>query len=85
MDIEADILDRYVPASDWQQLVSTLRMNGAAHVGRALSTCHALFRVYSARLASKLGYELPDYDEAVARYTDRLSAIAAAGGVANDD
>lgn len=78
-------LDRYVPASDWQQLVSTLRMDGADHVARALSTCHALFRIYSARLATRLGYRLPDYDDAVARYTDRLSGIAAAGGVTNDD
>jgi aminoglycoside 6-adenylyltransferase len=65
-------IDRYLPAQDWEDLLSTYRGNGYPEMWRSLFTCYRLFRSCSKALAEQLGYKYPNYDEAVSRYTDTI-------------
>jgi len=63
-------IDRYLPAADWELLLSTYVQGGSEEMRRALQTCYALFRKYSRETAEMLGYAYPNYDEQVTRYTE---------------
>lgn len=73
----AKFLDRYVPAEDWQLLLSTYACNGYSEMWRSLYTCHDLFRKYARAVAERLGYAYPDYDRAITGYTDKIYAEVA--------
>lgn len=72
----AKFLDRYVPAEDWQLLLSTYACNGYEQMWRSLYTCYDLFRKYAHDVAERLGYPYPDYDRAITGYTDKIYAEA---------
>lgn len=62
-------IDQYLPHEDWQVLLSSYSMNGYHEMWQALFTCFELFRTYSKTVASNLGYNYPDYDKAITKYT----------------
>ncbi|GIQ71428.1 aminoglycoside 6-adenylyltransferase [Xylanibacillus composti] len=65
-------IDRYLPAEDWERLISTYRTDGYAEMWQSLFACYALFRKHSTSLAANLGYMYPDYDEAITKYTENI-------------
>ncbi|WP_400163626.1 aminoglycoside 6-adenylyltransferase [Brevibacillus sp. TJ4] len=67
-------LDRYLPREDWDKLLSTYEQNGYAQTWQSLFTCQALFRKYAKAVSESLGYEYPDYDEAITAYTQNVYA-----------
>lgn len=73
-------LDKYLPSKDWETLLSTFAMNSPESLERSLSTCHELFRRYSSAVAERLGYTIPDYDEAVSKYTELVRNALALDG-----
>lgn len=67
-------IDRHLPPEDWEKLLSTYAEHGYADMWKSLFTCYELFRKYSKRVAANLGYDVPDYDEAITGYTERIYA-----------
>lgn len=65
-------IDRYLPAQDWDDLLSTYRQNSYSEMWQSLFTCHSLFRANSKAVAENLGYLYPNYDEAVTRYANDI-------------
>lgn len=65
-------LDRYLPEQHWQALLSTYVGDSYEAVWQSLFNCYELFRLYSKSVAKGLGYEYPNYDEAVTRYTTSI-------------
>lgn len=65
-------IDRYLPASDWEALLSTYCGSSRSLLWQALQTCQELFRTYSRQVAERLGYTYPAYDEAVTGYIERV-------------
>ncbi|WP_391573441.1 aminoglycoside 6-adenylyltransferase [Cohnella sp.] len=65
-------IDRYLPAEDWESLLSTYDGKAYPNVWRSLFACYALFRKYSGSVAEKLGYRYPDYDVAITPYTENI-------------
>jgi aminoglycoside 6-adenylyltransferase len=65
-------IDRFLPAPDWEALLSTFNENGYQPMWQSLFTCYALFRAYSKAVAVSLGYTYPDYDAAITAYTQRI-------------
>lgn len=65
-------IDQYLPAKDWEQLLSTYRQGSLSEIWQALWICYQLFRTYSKQVAENLGYTYPPYDEAITRYTENL-------------
>ena len=61
-------IDQYLPAEQWQALLSTYRTDSVENTCRSLFTCHELFRDAAKNFAAKYGYTYPDYDENVSRY-----------------
>ncbi|SEM64467.1 aminoglycoside 6-adenylyltransferase [Paenibacillus sp. OV219] len=62
-------INRYLPGEDWEQLLSTYSENGYKEMWQSLFTCYELFRKYSKKVSEALGYEYPDYDDAITKYT----------------
>lgn len=67
-------IDQYLPAEQWQALLSTYRTDSVENTWRSLFTCHELFRDASKNFAAKYGYTYPDYDENVSRYVRDMYA-----------
>lgn len=65
-------LDRYLPAEDWDALLSTYSASGYPEMWRSLFVCYELFRKYSKAVARSFGYDYPDYDDAITEYTERI-------------
>ncbi|GIP21890.1 aminoglycoside 6-adenylyltransferase [Paenibacillus sp. J22TS3] len=65
-------IDRYLPAEDWETLLSTYSESGYPEMWRSLFTCYGLFRQYSIAVADRLGYDYPDYDAAITKYTEDI-------------
>ena len=65
-------INRWLPHADWEALLSTYSQHGYPNMWQSLFACHALFRTYSRAVADKLGYEYPDYDEAITTYTMKI-------------
>ncbi|MFD0713252.1 aminoglycoside 6-adenylyltransferase [Paenibacillus sp. GCM10027626] len=63
-------IDRYLANEDWEVLLSTYSENGYKEMWQSLFTCYKLFRKYSKAVARSLGYQYPDYDEAITKYTE---------------
>ena len=67
-------IDQYLPAEQWQALLSTYRTDSVENTWRSLFTCHELFRDAAKNFAAKYGYTYPDYDENVSRYVRDMYA-----------
>ena len=67
-------IGQYLPAEQWQALLSTYRTDSVENTWRSLFTCHALFRDAAKNFAAKYGYTYPDYDENVSRYVRDMYA-----------
>ena len=67
-------IGQYLPAEQWQALLSTYRTDSVENTWRSLFTCHELFRDASKNFAAKYGYTYPDYDENVSRYVRDMYA-----------
>ena len=67
-------IDQYLPAEQWQALLSTYRTDSVENIWRSLFTCHELFRDAAKNFAAKYGYTYPDYDENVSRYARDMYA-----------
>ena len=67
-------IDQYLPAEQWQALLSTYRTDSVENTWRSLFTCHELFRDAAKNFAAKYGYAYPDYDENVSRYVRDMYA-----------
>ncbi|USG63391.1 aminoglycoside 6-adenylyltransferase [Brevibacillus ruminantium] len=65
-------IDRYLPNEDWEDLLSTYSENGYQEMWKSLFRCYELFRKYSKAVAESLGYQYPDYDEAITKYTENI-------------
>jgi aminoglycoside 6-adenylyltransferase len=65
-------IDRYLPDEDWDKLLSTYRGDGYPQMWQSLFACYELFRKYSAAVAERLGYQYPDYDAAITKYTNEI-------------
>lgn len=65
-------IDRYLPKEDWEKLLSTYSQNGYQEMWQSLFTCYELFRIYSKAVSTNLGYQYPDYDEAITKYTEDI-------------
>jgi len=65
-------IDRYLPAEDWETLLSTYAENGYPNMWRSLFACYELFRKYAGAVAESLGYRYPDYDEGITRHTESI-------------
>ncbi|MGG4497934.1 aminoglycoside 6-adenylyltransferase [Brevibacillus reuszeri] len=52
--------------------VSTYSGSSYPRMWQSLFTCYALFRKYSKAVANGLGYEYPDYDQAISTYTESI-------------
>jgi aminoglycoside 6-adenylyltransferase len=65
-------IDRYLPKERWETLLSTYSTSSYQNVWKSLFTCYALFRQYSKDVGERLGYNYPDYDEAVTKYTENI-------------
>lgn len=67
-------IDQYLPAEQWQALLSTYRTDSVENTWRSLFTCHELFQDAAKNFAAKYGYTYPDYDENVSRYVRDMYA-----------
>ena len=67
-------INQYLPAEQWQALLSTYRTDSVENTWRSLFTCHELFRDAAKNFAAKYGYTYPDYDENVSRYVRDMYA-----------
>lgn len=67
-------IDQYLPAEQWQALLSTYRTDSVENTWRSLFTCHELFRDVAKNFAAKYGYTYPDYDENISRYVRDMYA-----------
>ena len=67
-------IGQYLPAEQWQALLSTYRTDSVENTWRSLFTCHELFRDAAKNFAAKYGYTYPDYDENVSRYVRDMYA-----------
>lgn len=67
-------IGQYLPAEQWQALLSTYRTDSVENTWRLLFTCHELFRDAAKNFAAKYGYTYPDYDENVSRYVRDMYA-----------
>ena len=67
-------IGQYLPAEQWQALLSTYRTDSVENTWRSLFTCHELFRDDAKNFAAKYGYTYPDYDENVSRYVRDMYA-----------
>lgn len=67
-------IDQYLPAEQWQALLSTYRTDSVENTWRSFFTCHELFRDAAKNFAAKYGYTYPDYDENVSRYVRDMYA-----------
>lgn len=67
-------IDQYLPAEQWQALLSTYRTDSVENTWRSLFTCHEFFRDAAKNFAAKYGYTYPDYDENVSRYVRDMYA-----------
>ena len=67
-------IGQYLPAEQWQALLSTYRTDSVENTWRSLFTCHELFRDAAKNFAAKYGYTYPDYDENVSRYVREMYA-----------
>ncbi|WP_419054091.1 aminoglycoside 6-adenylyltransferase [Hominenteromicrobium sp.] len=67
-------IDQYLPAEQWQALLSTYRTDSVENIWRSLFTCHELFRDAAKNFAAKYGYTYPDYDENISRYVRDMYA-----------
>lgn len=65
-------IERYLPEESWRSLLSTYRLGDRTETRQALLGCYALFRTYSARVAEHFGYDYPNYDEAISRYSEDI-------------
>ncbi|WP_312116208.1 aminoglycoside 6-adenylyltransferase [Brevibacillus reuszeri] len=65
-------IDLYLPQEDWEALLSTYSGSSYPSMWQSLFTCYALFRKYSKAVANGLGYEYPDYDQAISTYTESI-------------
>ncbi|BFH20085.1 aminoglycoside 6-adenylyltransferase AadK [Paenibacillus melissococcoides] len=65
-------IDRYLPQEDWKRLLSTYSQNRYEEMWQSLFTCYELFRTYAKTVAASLGYNYPDYDEAITKYTENI-------------
>lgn len=65
-------INRFLPAEDWEILLSTYSEYNYQSMWKSLFTSYALFRKYSKAVAGHLGYHYPDYDAAITGYTDRI-------------
>ncbi|MFB4261932.1 aminoglycoside 6-adenylyltransferase [Shouchella clausii] len=65
-------IDRYLPKEDWEALLSTYCEKGYAETWQSLFTCYELFRKYSIGLSASLGYNYPEYDEAITAYSNSI-------------
>ncbi|RAS72807.1 aminoglycoside 6-adenylyltransferase [Priestia endophytica] len=65
-------INRYIANEDWEVLLSTYSQNNYQKVRESLFTCYELFRKYSKDTAESLGYEYPNYDEAITKYTKSI-------------
>lgn len=65
-------LQKYIPESDWSQLLRTWRMDSAENIWQSLFEACALFGRVSNRVASGLGCPVPLYDRSVMPYLQQL-------------
>lgn len=65
-------MNRCLPKEDWELLLSTYSENSYPSMWQSLFTCYALFRQYSKSVAESLGYDYPDYDESITKYTENI-------------
>ncbi|WP_410771253.1 aminoglycoside 6-adenylyltransferase [Fontibacillus sp. BL9] len=65
-------IERYLPKKDWEDLLTTYSENSSRNMWKSLFTCYELFRKYAQAVAVALGYEYPDYDKAITKYTDNI-------------
>jgi aminoglycoside 6-adenylyltransferase len=73
-------LEQYVNKDTWRLLMRTFDMKSENSLWSALHASLALFRSRSKDVASRLGYQYPDYDEKVTAY---LNSIWGQGGKIN--
>lgn len=65
-------LDQYMPAEEFQALLSTFRNDSPEVLAAALQTCLNLFRASSRSITAGLSYAYPDYDEKVSAYLEGI-------------
>lgn len=62
----------FLPADEWEALLSTYRMDTIRACWDALYTAYALFAKNAHLAAERLGYPYPDYEEKVCAYVENL-------------
>lgn len=67
----AKFIQRYLPATLWNRLLSTYRMDSYDQMWQSLDECLALFRETSHEVARCFGYVYPNYDENISAYVKR--------------
>ncbi|MEZ3505718.1 MAG: aminoglycoside 6-adenylyltransferase [Lachnospiraceae bacterium] len=67
-------LDQYLTEELWNRLMATYRMDSYPHMWESLEQCLALFREVSRKVAGRLDYPYPDYDEKISAYVLRQKA-----------
>ncbi|QIW82240.1 aminoglycoside 6-adenylyltransferase AadK [Bacillus tequilensis] len=65
-------MNRYLSNKEWEELMATYSVNGYQEMWKSLFNCYALFRKYSKAVSESLGYQYPDYDEGITKYTKRI-------------
>lgn len=65
-------IDQYLPTVDWEALLATFKENNYENMRHSLFTCYQLFQKYSQTVAHTLGYDYPEYDRAIIKYTENI-------------
>lgn len=68
-------IDQYIREEVWSRLLSTYRMDSYEQVWNSLFTCHQLFREVSREVADLLGFDYPEYDNNITKYTKDMYKI----------
>ena len=65
-------LEHYIPKNIWDKLLKTYRLDSYDNLWDSLSQTFELFREYSKKIALKLQYNYPDYDDKITKYINGL-------------
>ena len=61
-------IDNYLPKAELEKLIDTYSQSGYIESWESFELCRELFRAYSKKVASSLGYRYPEYDEKMTNF-----------------
>lgn len=61
-------IDQYLPEKEFDKLTKTFSLSGYRESWESFELCCQMFRTYSKKVASSLGYKYPEYDQKMTRF-----------------